>query len=67
MPFLSVIIPIIGARTEPQIKDNLGCLDFELTSDQLKRLEKKSKIHLRFPHDFMSEAAGFSYMEILFH
>jgi aryl-alcohol dehydrogenase-like predicted oxidoreductase len=53
----AVMIPIIGARTEAQIKDNLGCLDFELTSYQLKRLEEKSKIQLGFPHDFMSEAA----------
>jgi aryl-alcohol dehydrogenase-like predicted oxidoreductase len=52
-----VIIPIIGARTEAQIKDNLGCLDFELTEDQLKRLDEKSKIEIGFPHDFMSEAA----------
>lgn len=52
-----VIIPILGARTEAQIKDNLGCLDFELSSDQLKRLDEKSKIQLGFPHDFMSEAA----------
>ena len=52
-----VIIPIIGARTEAQIKDNLGCLDFELTEDQLKRLDEKSKIELGFPHDFMSETA----------
>jgi aryl-alcohol dehydrogenase-like predicted oxidoreductase len=53
----AVIIPIIGARTEVQVKDNLGCLDFELTRDQLKRLDDKSKIQLGFPHDFMSEAA----------
>ena len=52
-----VIIPIIGARTEAQITDNLGCLDFELTQDQLKRLDEKSKIQLGFPHDFISEAA----------
>jgi aryl-alcohol dehydrogenase-like predicted oxidoreductase len=51
-----VIIPIIGARTEAQAMDNLGCLDFELTTDQLKRLDEKSKIQLGFPHDFMSEA-----------
>ena len=50
-----VIIPIIGARTLAHIKDNLGCLDFELTSDQLKRLDEKTKIQLGFPHDFMSE------------
>ena len=53
----AVMIPILGARTEAQVKDNLGCLDFELTSDQLKRLDEKSKIQLGFPHDFMSEAA----------
>ena len=53
----AVMIPIVGARTEVQVKDNLGCLDFELTRDQLKRLDEKSKIQLGFPHDFMSEAA----------
>jgi aryl-alcohol dehydrogenase-like predicted oxidoreductase len=53
----AVMIPIVGARTEVQVKDNLGCLDFELTIDQLKRLDEKSKIQLGFPHDFMSEAA----------
>jgi aryl-alcohol dehydrogenase-like predicted oxidoreductase len=53
----AVMIPLIGARTEAQIKDNLGCLDFDLTSEQLKRLDEKSKIQLGFPHDFMSEAA----------
>jgi aryl-alcohol dehydrogenase-like predicted oxidoreductase len=52
-----VITPIIGARTEAQINDNLGCLDFELTQDQLKRLDEKSKIQLGFPHDFISDAA----------
>jgi aryl-alcohol dehydrogenase-like predicted oxidoreductase len=52
-----VVIPIIGARTVTQINDNLGCLDFELTQDQLKRLDEKSKIQLGFPHDFISEAA----------
>jgi aryl-alcohol dehydrogenase-like predicted oxidoreductase len=51
-----VMIPIIGARTEAQINDNLGCLDFELTQDQLKRLDEKSKIQLGFPHDFISES-----------
>jgi aryl-alcohol dehydrogenase-like predicted oxidoreductase len=52
-----VVIPIIGARTETQIKDNLGCLDFELTEGHLKRLDEKSKIQLGFPHDFISESA----------
>jgi aryl-alcohol dehydrogenase-like predicted oxidoreductase len=49
-----VIIPIIGARKVSQIKDNLGCLDFELTREQLKRLDEKSRIELGFPHDFLA-------------
>ena len=27
------VLPILGARTEAQIKDNLGCLDFDLTPE----------------------------------
>ena len=48
------IIPIIGARKETQIKDNLSCLEFELTSEQMQRLNEVSKIELGFPHDFLN-------------
>ena len=48
------IIPIIGARKEAQIKDNLSCLEFELTSEQMQRLNEVSKIELGFPHDFLN-------------
>ena len=47
------IIPIIGARKESQIKENLECLNFELTKEQLNRLEEISKIELGFPYDFL--------------
>jgi aryl-alcohol dehydrogenase-like predicted oxidoreductase len=47
------IIPIIGARTETQLKDSLGCLDFELTPDQLSRLAEASPIDLGFPRSFL--------------
>src|SRR5215210_1561862 len=53
-----VIIPIIGARTETQIKDNLGCLDFELSSDHIDRLDEISKVQLGFPHDFIESESG---------
>lgn len=49
-----VIIPIVGARTQAQMKDNLGSLDLNLSSDQLKRLDDVSKIELGFPNDFLS-------------
>ena len=45
-------IPILGARTEQQIKDNLGCLDFELSKEYLTELEDISKIPLGFPLEF---------------
>jgi aryl-alcohol dehydrogenase-like predicted oxidoreductase len=48
------IIPIIGARKESQIRDNLECLRFELTNEQLQRLDAISKIELGFPHDFLN-------------
>jgi len=49
-----VIIPILGVRTQAQIIDNLGCLEFELESEHMKRLDEKSKIELGFPYDFIS-------------
>jgi aryl-alcohol dehydrogenase-like predicted oxidoreductase len=48
------IIPIIGARKETQIKDNLACIEFELTSEQMQRLNEVSKIELGFPHNFLN-------------
>ena len=50
-PYL--VIPILGARSRKQLTDNLGCLDFELTPEQLKRLSEASPIDLGFPHSFL--------------
>ena len=47
------IIPILGARAETQLKDSLGCLDFELSPDQLERLREASPIDLGFPRSFL--------------
>lgn len=49
-----VIIPVIGARTEAQIKDSLGCLQFELTAEDIKKLDDASAVKLGFPHDVMA-------------
>ena len=48
------IIPIIGSRKESQIKDNLSCIEFELTEEQMKMLNEVSKIELGFPNDFLN-------------
>ena len=47
------MIPIIGARSQKQLLDNLGCLEFELTNEQINRLDEASPIDLGFPHSFL--------------
>ncbi|WP_018756865.1 aldo/keto reductase [Paenibacillus terrigena] len=46
-------IPILGARKAAQIRDNLGCLLFQLTQEQMDVLNKVSRIELGFPHGFL--------------
>lgn len=46
-------IPIIGARTLAQLKDNLGSLKIKLNEEQLSELNEVSQIDLGFPHDFV--------------
>ncbi len=48
------IIPILGARSLPQLQDNLSCLDFELTPDQVERLNQASPVDLGFPTSFLA-------------
>lgn len=48
------IIPILGARSEKHLLDNLGCLAFELTCDHIERLNQASPIELGFPHSFLA-------------
>jgi aryl-alcohol dehydrogenase-like predicted oxidoreductase len=68
-----VVIPIIGARTVDQLRDNLGCLDFQLTRDQMQRLSEISRIDLGFPQQFINSdeirelVFGGTYSKIDFH
>jgi aryl-alcohol dehydrogenase-like predicted oxidoreductase len=48
------VIPIIGARKLSQLQDNLACIDFNLTSEQLQRLDSISAISLGFPHELLA-------------
>ncbi|MBN8657199.1 MAG: aldo/keto reductase [Anaerolineae bacterium] len=48
------IIPILGSRSDKHLKDNLGCLDFSLTDEQIRRLNESSPIELGFPHSFLA-------------
>lgn len=50
----ALIIPIIGARTEAQLRENLACLEFSLEPEQLRRLDAASAIPPGFPHSFLA-------------
>ena len=50
-----IIIPIVGAKKESQIKDSLDCLNFVLPEEFMKQLDEVSKIELGFPHDFLNQ------------
>ncbi len=51
----ALIVPLIGARTVAQLKDNLGCLDVELSDAHMERLDAVSAIKPGFPHDMLSQ------------
>jgi aryl-alcohol dehydrogenase-like predicted oxidoreductase len=57
------IIPILGARSVDQLRDNLACLDFQLTDEQLAHLDRVSQIDLGFPHDFLEMGKHFIFGE----
>jgi aryl-alcohol dehydrogenase-like predicted oxidoreductase len=48
-----VVIPIVGVTREEQLEDNLGCLDVELSAEQVERLDTVSAIDLGFPYGFL--------------
>jgi aryl-alcohol dehydrogenase-like predicted oxidoreductase len=52
------IIPILGARTTDQLKDNLSGISIELDPLHLKRLNEASQIDLGFPYDMITDAGS---------
>ncbi len=54
-----MIVPIVGARTPAQFKENLGALDVELSAADLERLDEVSGVELGFPHDFAASALAY--------
>lgn len=46
------IIPILGARSLAQLEDNLACLEWTLSEEQMQRLDAASRIEYGFPRSF---------------
>ena len=51
----ALIVPLVGARTAEQLKENLGCLDVKLGADQKARLDEVSAITTEFPYDMFDQ------------
>jgi aryl-alcohol dehydrogenase-like predicted oxidoreductase len=49
------VLPIIGARTAEQLRDNLGCTDVALPPELVTRLEAATGFSLGFPADFIAQ------------
>lgn len=47
------MIPILGARTNKHLVDNIKILNWQLTEDDLKTLNEAAPIDLGFPHGFL--------------
>lgn len=47
------VIPIVGARSVAQLRDNFGALDVGFSAEHLQRLALASPLPPAFPHDFL--------------
>jgi aryl-alcohol dehydrogenase-like predicted oxidoreductase len=51
---------ILGARTEAQLRDNLGAVDWQLTSEQIARLDAASAVIPPYPYFPYRRQEGFA-------
>jgi aryl-alcohol dehydrogenase-like predicted oxidoreductase len=51
----SHIIPILGARRAAQLSDNLGALEFDLSAEQIARLDGANPLPTVYPHSFWND------------
>ena len=47
------VVPIVGARSAEQLKDNLGALEVSLPAQTVERLEAATEFRLGFPREFV--------------
>lgn len=49
---------IVGARNEEQLRQNLGAIGWNLTGEQVKKLDEASRVPLPYPYFHQQSAAG---------
>jgi aryl-alcohol dehydrogenase-like predicted oxidoreductase len=52
-----ITAPILGARTMEQLEDNLGCVGWQLTEEELKQLDQASRLEDAYPYQFIQSFA----------
>ncbi|PWH15559.1 MAG: aldo/keto reductase [Ardenticatenia bacterium] len=52
-----ITAPILGARTLEQLEDNLGCVGWYLTEEELKQLDQASALEDAYPYHFIQSFA----------
>jgi aryl-alcohol dehydrogenase-like predicted oxidoreductase len=57
-----IVLPIVGARKETQVRENLAAVGLRLDPEHLARLETASRIDLGFPHEFIAGARDTSFV-----
>ena len=50
-----ITAPLIGARTLSQLEDNLGCIGWNLSEDEINTLDEVSRIDIPYPHRFIRQ------------
>ena len=59
-----IVSPIIGPKTEQQLRDNLAALEVSLPADAVERIDAASEPYLPYPHDFMRMARQLTAMMV---
>ncbi len=49
------VMPVLGARRNDQIRDNLGALEVSFDEDQLARLDDAARVDLGYPHEWLDD------------
>lgn len=48
-----IVSPVVGARTEEQVRMNIEAVKYDLTREQIEHLDRASAIDLGYPHNFL--------------
>lgn len=55
------VVPIVGATSPAQLRDNLGCLRLSLSAEHVAHLDAVSAVPLGYPHHYLASSMARSY------